>query len=191
MSSLSLANAATSMATNNATRNAFIDLLKISLVGTNKLLSEDHVIDMEKGVFNYTLERASVHNIPKSWSDKRFTNTYVNRARSVFLNITDTSYLNNKYLIEKVVSGEIKPHEIAFMKPEQKNPEIWSEIVAAKKKIDDNIQTHKQGAKTDMFKCHKCGQKECTYTSAQIRSADEPETIFVTCLVCSNNWRMG
>ena len=42
---------------------------------------------------------------------------------------------------------------------------------------------------TDVFKCHKCKKRECSYYEVQTRSADEPMTVFVTCLNCKNRWR--
>ena len=44
-------------------------------------------------------------------------------------------------------------------------------------------------ASTDMFTCRKCKSKRCTYYELQTRSADEPATIFVTCLDCGKNWK--
>ena len=42
---------------------------------------------------------------------------------------------------------------------------------------------------TDIFKCGKCKQRKTTYYQMQTRSADEPMTTFVTCLVCENRWK--
>ena len=44
-------------------------------------------------------------------------------------------------------------------------------------------------ASTDMFTCRKCKSKKCSYYELQTRSADEPSTIFVTCLECGKNWK--
>ena len=43
---------------------------------------------------------------------------------------------------------------------------------------------------TDMFRCGKCKKRNCTYYQMQTRSADEPMTSFITCLSCSNRWKM-
>ena len=45
-----------------------------------------------------------------------------------------------------------------------------------------------------MEACPKCGKREMTFTTAQLRSADEGQTIFYTCQACShkynlNSWR--
>ena len=42
---------------------------------------------------------------------------------------------------------------------------------------------------TDQFQCGKCKQRKCTYYQMQTRSADEPMTTFVTCIVCNNRWK--
>ena len=43
-----------------------------------------------------------------------------------------------------------------------------------------------QGTKNELFKCGKCGKKNCTYNQIQTRSADEPMTTFVLCNECGN-----
>ena len=44
---------------------------------------------------------------------------------------------------------------------------------------------------TDMFTCKKCNGRKCSYYQMQTRTADEPMTIFISCLVdgCGNRWR--
>ena len=37
--------------------------------------------------------------------------------------------------------------------------------------------------------CPKCGNKEAYYWTVQMRSSDEPETIFYKCTKCKNQWR--
>lgn len=39
--------------------------------------------------------------------------------------------------------------------------------------------------------CEKCGNKEAWFTEVQIRSADEPATIFYCCTKCEHKWREG
>eukprot|EP00762_Andalucia_godoyi_P001621 ANDGO_00285.mRNA.1 Transcription elongation factor S-II len=45
------------------------------------------------------------------------------------------------------------------------------------------------GTVTDMFVCSRCKNKKCSYTQKQTRSADEPMTTFVCCMVCFNRWK--
>jgi len=46
-------------------------------------------------------------------------------------------------------------------------------------------------AATDMFQCEMCKSRRCVYFQQQTRGADEPMTIFVTCLDCGNKFRSG
>jgi len=65
------------------------------------------------------------------------------------------------------------------------NPEFWRDCVekSAKSKIVPEVTT------TDLFKCSKCKKSECTYYTAQTRSADESATIFVQCVPCGFHWK--
>jgi len=37
--------------------------------------------------------------------------------------------------------------------------------------------------------CPKCGHKRAYFRSEQTRAADEPETLFFTCVKCGKTWR--
>ena len=49
----------------------------------------------------------------------------------------------------------------------------------------------KPTTETDQFLCKKCKNRKTTFYTMQIRSADEAETSFITCLVCNYSWREG
>ena len=40
-------------------------------------------------------------------------------------------------------------------------------------------------------RCEKCGHNEAYFNEVQIRSADEPATLFFKCCKCGNTWREG
>jgi DNA-directed RNA polymerase subunit M/transcription elongation factor TFIIS len=42
---------------------------------------------------------------------------------------------------------------------------------------------------TSLYMCHKCKQRKTVVFVAQTRSGDEPNTIFVECVICGNKWR--
>ncbi|VDK44543.1 unnamed protein product [Anisakis simplex] len=58
-----------------------------------------------------------------------------------------------------------------------------------KQAIDEHQMAVQEGTPSDMFKCGKCGKKNCTYHQVQTRSADEPMTTFVFCRECGNRWK--
>ena len=140
-------------------------------------------INLEKGVFNYALKEATRKKIVKKWENPQFTSIYIDRLRSIYMN------LKNDVFLKQIQSGEIDSKNVAFMTHQEFNPEKWRVLIEKKmkrdaSKYDDNIQ-----ASTDMYTCRKCKSKRCTYYEMQTRSADEPATIFVTCLDCGKHWR--
>jgi len=149
----------------------------------NILADEIMSINLEKGVFNYAIKEANSKKIIKKWVNPYFTELYVNRLRTIFIN------LKNKDLVSQIVSGEIIPQTVAFMTHQEMNPERWKTLIDKKMKRDASKYTMNIEASTDMFTCKKCRSKKCTYYELQTRSADEPATIFITCLDCGKHWK--
>lgn len=139
--------------------------------------------NLEKGVYNCCIIDSGKRNIVKKWDNEYFIHVYVDRLRSVFINLGST------YLIDAISSKKIKIHEIAFMTHQEMYPEKWKKLIDDKKIRDENKYTPKIEASTDNFTCWKCKSKKCTYYQLQTRSADEPMTTFVTCLSCGQRWR--
>jgi transcription elongation factor S-II len=63
-------------------------------------------------------------------------------------------------------------------------PKKWEELIAAKAIKDKNKFEQNMEAMTDTFTCRKCKSKKCSYYAMQTKSADEPMTLFITCLNC-------
>jgi DNA-directed RNA polymerase subunit M/transcription elongation factor TFIIS len=148
-------------------------------------LDECKVVDnMEKGVFNYTIQECNFRKLVKKWENPVFVQIYTDRLRTMFNN------LGNPALMNGLKSGEILPQSVAFMTHQEFQPEKWNPLIEKKIKRDASKCDKKIGASTDMFTCSRCQSKKCTYYEMQTRSADEPATIFVTCLNCDKHWRM-
>jgi transcription elongation factor S-II len=154
-------------------------------------LDELHARDMEIGIYNWSIGFADKYKIPRTWKDRRFLEIYKNKARSVIANIDPSSYIQNNSLLNRLQKNEFKPHDVAFMRPEEMFPDKWNHLLDARLRKEEHIINSRQVAKTDMFRCGKCKKNECSYYELQVRSADEPTTIFITCLNCGNKWRMG
>jgi len=95
----------------------------------------------------------------------------------------------NKSIIEQINDGSIKPHIVAFMTHQELSPEKWKDLLEVKTKRDKNKFESNISAATDTFTCRKCKGNQCTYYQMQTRSADEPMTIFVTCILCNARWK--
>jgi len=139
--------------------------------------------NLEKGIYNFSIREAKERNVVKKWDNVYFSHLYLDRLRTVITN------LKNPVLKAKMVSKEIKAHELAFMSHQEMMPERWQKMVDEKKIRDQNRYAPKLEASTDNFTCRKCKSKQCSYYQLQTRSADEPMTTFVTCLPCGNRWK--
>jgi transcription elongation factor S-II len=141
------------------------------------------VANLEKGIFNYAIKEANNKKIVKKWENKAFAQIYVDKLRTIYMN------LKNPELLQNIRNGEIIPQSIAFMTHQELNPSRWKILIEQKIKRDASKFTNNIQASTDMFTCKKCKSKKCTYYELQTRSADEPATIFVTCLDCGKHWK--
>ena len=144
---------------------------------------EKSAINLEKGIYNYSIKEASIRKIIKKWENPSFAQLYVDRLRSIYLN------LKNEYLLHQIKTNEISPKTLAFMTHQELNPEQWKEYIDKKIKRDASKYNMNIEASTDMFTCKKCKSKKCTYYELQTRSADEPMTIFVSCLDCGAHFK--
>ena len=149
------------------------------------ILGEEYKsVNLEKGIYNFAIKEANQHKIIKKWNNKKFTQLYIDRLRAIFINLK-----NNPTLLEQIKNNEVKSHMVAFMTHQEMNPEHWRVLIEQKIKRDVSKFTNNIEASTDMFTCKKCRSKKCTYYELQTRSADEPATIFVTCLDCGKHWK--
>jgi transcription elongation factor S-II len=148
------------------------------------ILGEDTLsINLEIAIYNYAIKEANSRKIIKKWDNPYFVQLYIDRLRSIYMNLKSAD------LIEQLKSGELTPQTLAFMTHQELNPNRWSKLIEQKIKRDASKFTTNVQASTDMFTCKKCRSKKCTYYELQTRSADEPATIFVTCLDCGKHWK--
>ena len=149
----------------------------------NEILEDEKTSNnMEKGIFNYSLKEADRHKIVKKWDNTHFVQIYIDRLRSIFANLKGE-------ILENIKDGTIKPHIVAFMTHQELSHEKWAKLIEAKSKRDLNKFEVNISAATDTFTCRKCKGKNCTYYLQQVRSSDEPCTIFVQCIDCGQRWK--
>jgi DNA-directed RNA polymerase subunit M/transcription elongation factor TFIIS len=160
---------------------------KIKFRLTNKFFI-DVSNDIEKGIYNFTIDKCGgeYNNL------RQFKRIYMNKIISLYLNLNPKSYINNKSLISRIFSNEIKNEDLAFMTPQEIYPEHWKEIIDKQTNIDKYIYTRKYGAISSTEHCRKCNvPNTVTYYSLQTRSLDEPSTTFFICTnpKCKNTWK--
>ena len=156
----------------------------------NKTLSNVKISrQIEKSIYNSTIQYSSENNIKSSWENNIFKSLYISRIRSIYSNLKDDSYLQNKNFKIKILENKIDPKIISTLTNYDIFPEVWEELIMKLAEKDKRKYELKPEAMTDMFKCGKCGSRSCSYYEFQTRSADEPMTQFITCLDCNNNWK--
>lgn len=146
-------------------------------------LDDDTSTNLEIGIFNYAIKESTKNKIIKKWENPLFVQIYKDRLYSIYTN------LKKDELVKRIQTKELTPQIIAFMTHQEMDPSRWQLLIEKKMKRDSSKFDKKVQASTDMFTCRKCKSKKCTYYELQTRSADEPATIFVTCLDCGKNWR--
>ena len=152
---------------------------------------KDDIRTLEKGIFEAAFQYAQKNYIARNWNTPAFREVYRQIVRSILSNLHPESPVKNTRLLSRVQDGEFTLYDIPFMSSYEMFPERW---FALKDKLLQREQKILEGNKsraTDQFKCRRCQKRECTYYELQTRSADEPMTIFITCLNCGKEWRQG
>lgn len=140
------------------------------------LLNLDISKNIEAGIFEYSLINVHTNNFKY---DLVYA-IYQDKLQNICHDLTKSEVLK-----QNVESGRLKPKIIAFMTQSQLCPDKWDDILTKKRMIEEKA---KNIATTDLYKCHKCGQRKSTVRYLQTRCADEPMTIFVTCCNCHNTF---
>ena len=155
------------------------------------MFSKADITALEKSIFESVYQSAQKQYIACNWKVNGFCELYNQHMRLVISNTHPESPVNNTRLLTRVMEGEFELSAIPFMTAYEMFPEKW---FALKDKLLQREQKILEGNKsraTDQFRCRRCQKRECTYYELQTRSADEPMTIFITCLNCGKEWRQG
>lgn len=152
-------------------------------------LTPEEQIDFERGLYNFTLDDAKSRAVHAVWENPEFTHLYLIHARRVIANLDPTSYIGNARLLERFRENEFKAHDIPYMTYSDLFPEKWGAMIELAIKREAKMLEVDKSMATDMFKCSRCGKRQCTYYEMQTRSADEPMTQFIRCLNCGKQWR--
>jgi transcription elongation factor S-II len=145
--------------------------------------------NLEIGIFNSTIKEAENKGIVKKWDNNHFHKLYLLKVISIYSNIKEDSYIKNKFLLNSIKSGDIQPYNVSFMKPSEIDPDKWKSILDKKHKRDQLKYEKRSEIATNLYRCSKCGKRQCSIYQLQTRSADEPMTTFVTCLNCDKRWK--
>lgn len=150
----------------------------------NKFVNnEKNSINIEKSIFNYSIQESKVKCVIRKWENQYFVQIYIDRFRSIWTN------LKNENIIKLLNNNEIKPQDVGFLTHQNMNINKWKPLLKLKEERYENKYNKKIEGNTDNFTCRRCGSNNCNYYQLQTRSADEPMTTYVTCISCENRWK--
>jgi DNA-directed RNA polymerase subunit M/transcription elongation factor TFIIS len=167
---------------NSQKKNYDLQRVKIVSVINSYLNDIQNSIKIEAGIFEFAI----VYCHTKNYEPEYFYSVYQEKLDEILQYICSKSYLYNERIINGINDGTVDAQKIAFMKPEDIMPENW-DLIKKKNKLREDKKNNV--ATTNLFKCNKCHERKCTITQVQTRSADEPMTNFIKCLVCGNEWK--
>lgn len=145
--------------------------------------------NIEKSIYNCSIEQTKLEGEIPSWENNIFKERYKRKYCSIIFNMKKPQ----SGLVERIKNGAIKTREVARLKSnelwpggpwdqmchKQKQKELERELV--KKELESEIQ----GA----FQCRKCKSWKTKHFELQTRSADEPMTVYVSCVNCGTRWK--
>lgn len=145
----------------------------------------NNAIQLELGILDQSLSAAREYGIVVSWTNERFRRLYI-----VIASNTIDTLKSSEHLRKCISSGDITLRTIASIKPIDAFPDMWRESVIS---VNNRAEEAQRGPQpivtTTLFKCSRCRQNKCTFREIQLRSADEPMTVFIACLNCGHRWK--
>ena len=139
-----------------------VEFRKNLITNINKIIKNEKLsTNIEKGIFNYTIKTCKERNIVRKWDNKYFVQIYMDRFKSIYININPKSTAGKRTLLNKIKKKKIKAKELAFMNHQELNPKMWKQLIEAKIKRDKNLTEVDMSAATDEFHCRKCKKNLC------------------------------
>lgn len=146
-------------------------------------------LQLESIVYNSSLQEAHKKHITPHWKCQVFYYLYTMKMRSIVGNLIPTSYVKNDYLLSEIEGQSISVESLSTMNPYQMNNSLWKDYIHRRQQREKRQLEGNKAMATEQFLCKGCWKRECTYYEMQTRSADEPMTIFITCMNCGKHWR--
>lgn len=144
----------------------------------NILMSDKISKDIEYSINQFSKEYAEINDTPYL-----IQSIYDTKAEEITNQI-----LNSDFIVKAIKNKKIDPKKIAYLKPEELNPEKYESIIK-KREMEEYKKNNKVGSTA--FTCVKCKKSKCEVSQKQTRAGDEPPTTFVTCLECGHSFKFN
>lgn len=145
-----------------------------------KILGDKIAKDVEKSIYDFSKEYAEINDTPYL-----IQSIYETKSDEIMCQLSNR---DSDYLVKGLKDKKIDPTKIAFMKPEELNPEKYENIIK-KREMEEYKKNNTSGS--SVFTCAKCKKARCQVTQKQTRAGDEPPTTFVSCLECGHTFKFN
>jgi DNA-directed RNA polymerase subunit M/transcription elongation factor TFIIS len=146
----------------------------------DKININEIVKTIEKSIYDFSVEYATIQD-----SLFLLEAIYEDKADQILKLLSNSE---SNYLIIAIKDKKIDAKKIAFMKPEELDPEKYESIIK-KREMEEYKKNNTAGSTA--FTCVKCKKSRCRVTQKQTRAGDEPPTTFVTCLECGHTFKFN
>lgn len=148
--------------------------------------------NLEKSVYNYTLEQSGGNSVSEYKKYMHFKNMYFHRYLNLYQAIVSPDRENPQTplfyrLIHKLLTFE-KLERIAAR---EFCPERWAHLYKQIHESKKELHLLESAQITGLFKCGKCKTYQTSHKQYQSRSADEPSTVKVFCHNCNHIWKFN
>jgi DNA-directed RNA polymerase subunit M/transcription elongation factor TFIIS len=137
----------------------------------SKLTKKEFVKLIEKSINDFAIEYAEINDTPFL-----LESIYDTKVEEIINALTKNP---------EIILCDEDAKRIAFMKPEELNPDNYEKLLK-KKEMEEYKKNDIKSSSA--FKCSKCKKSKCSVTQKQTLAGDEPVTTFVTCLECGYNF---
>ena len=146
-----------------------------------KIIGKKNIAEkIELSIFNFSSEYAETNETPYL-----VQSIYDSKSEEIICQLND---IDSQYLINGLNNNSIKPSNVAYMKPEELNPEKYENFIK-KREMEEHKKLNTVGS--SVFTCSKCKKANCSVTQKQTRAGDEPPTTFVKCNECGHTFKYG
>lgn len=147
--------------------------------------------NLELATYNWLLRACERDGIPRYWEDAKLRYRYTTKALSIVANLKRDDGALLARLLDPDDTG-VTVKKLVDMTPQQMRPAFWAQQYekTMKHQLRRESPLNLEDVPDGVFECGKCREKKTVYRCMQIRSADEPMTIFVSCLKCGENWKV-
>ena len=132
-----------------------------------------HVVD--EGIMK---EQKFNHKYGVKSKPSKFRFCYTSKIRSLVYNLRHVEDFK-----QKVIAGIIDVKRIADLRHDEIKKEPWATIYDKMERLEAARLASNQEV-TGLYTCHKCKSNKTKHVTVQTRAADEPETIYITCMEC-------